>query len=119
MQKTFKTIDEQITILQSKGMIIDDVNHVRSVLLRENYFFINGYRHLFLKSEVDRSFIAGTNFRELHALFHFDRQIRNIVFKNVLIIENNIKSIFSYQLSKKYGFREKEPFLFVSKFVFQ
>ena len=30
------------------------------------------------------------------------------MFKNILIIENNIKSIISYQLSKKYGFKEKE-----------
>ena len=41
-------------------------------------------------------------------MFNFDRQFRNIIFKNILIIENNIKSIFSYQLSKKYGFREEE-----------
>ena len=107
MQKTFKTLDEQITILQSKGMIIEDVETAREVLLRENYFFINGYRHLFLKSSHDRVFLPGMRFRELHALFYFDRQIRNIVFKNILIIENNIKSIFSYQISKKYGYQEK------------
>ena len=41
-------------------------------------------------------------------MFNFDRQIRNIVFKNLLIVENNIKSVFSYQLSKKYGYRERE-----------
>lgn len=38
----------------------------------------------------------------------FDRYFRNIIFKNLLIIENNLKSIVSYQLSKKYGYREKE-----------
>lgn len=37
----------------------------------------------------------------------FDRELRNILFKNLLIIENNIKSIMSYKLSVKYGYKEK------------
>ena len=106
--KVFKTIQEQIGILESKGLIIDDYLFTEDILIRENYFFISGYRHLFLKSPKDRNFIKGTTFRELYALFNFDRQVRNIVFKNLLIIENNLKSIISYQLSKKYGFREKD-----------
>lgn len=106
--KVFRTIQEQISILESKGLIIDDYLFTEDILIRENYFFISGYRHLFLKSPKDRNFINGTTFRELYALFNFDRQVRNIVFKNLLIIENNLKSIISYQLSKKYGFREKD-----------
>ena len=106
--KVFRTIQEQISILESKGLIIDDYLFTEDILIRENYFFISGYRHLFLKSPKDRNFIKGTTFRELYALFNFDRQVRNIVFKNLLIIENNLKSIISYQLSKKYGFREKD-----------
>ena len=106
--KVFKTIQEQISILESKGLIIDDYLFTEDILIRENYFFISGYRHLFLKSPKDRNFIKGTTFSELYALFNFDRQVRNIVFKNLLIIENNLKSIISYQLSKKYGFREKD-----------
>lgn len=105
--KSFKTLDEQIDILRDKGLVIDDVDYAKDILLRENYFFLSGYRQLFLKTPRDRMFIPNTNFRELYAMFNFDRQIRNIIFKNLLIIENNLKSIFSYQLSKKYGYREK------------
>lgn len=105
--KTFKTIDEQIDILLNKGLTIDNIDYAKDVLLRENYFFLMGYRHLFLKSERDRTFLPGTNFREIYAMFNFDRQMRNIIFKNILIVENNAKSIFSYQLSKKYGIKEK------------
>lgn len=107
MIKTFKTIDEQIDILKSKGLGISDYAYAKDVLLRENYFFISGYRHVFLKSPKDRMFSGGTDFKELYAMFNFDRQIRNIFFKNILIVENNAKSIFSYQLSKKYGIKEK------------
>ena len=47
MNKTFKTLDEQVDILKNKGLIIDDVERAKEILLRENYFFISGYRHLF------------------------------------------------------------------------
>ena len=108
MNKIFKNLDEQIEILKSRNLIINDEEKVKDILLRENYFFINGYRHMFLDSEKGKNFLDGTTFEELYATFIFDRNIRNIMFKHLLIIENNIKSIISYQLSKKYGFKEKD-----------
>ena len=108
MEKVFKTLDEQIEILKGKGLVIDDIEYARNIILRENYFFLMGYRHLFYKSDGSKTFRDDTNFRELYALFTFDRQLRNIIFKNVLIIENNCKSIFSYVLSHKYGYKEND-----------
>lgn len=114
-KKTFKSLDEQIDIFESKGLVVDDRDFAKEVLLRENYFFLNGYRHVFMKSKDKTRYIEGTKFEELYSLFLFDRRLRNILLKNILIVENNIKSIISYQLSKKYGYREKE-YLKVSNF---
>lgn len=108
MEKIFKTINEQINILKDKGLIIEDESEAKEILLRENYFFLMGYRHLFMKSSKENKFIPGTTFYELYSLFNFDRNFRNIIFKNVLVIENQLKSVISYQLSKKYGYREKD-----------
>lgn len=108
MEKNFKTIEEQIEILKNKGLIIEEEEEAKEILLRENYFFLMGYRHAFMNSERDRRFIPGTTFKELYSLFLFDRSFRNIVFKNLLVIENQLKSVVSYQLSKKYGYREKD-----------
>lgn len=107
-KKIFKTLDEQISIFESKGLVVKNKKFAEEVLLRENYFFLNGYRHPFKKSMDIKTYIGGTTFEELYSLFLFDRRLRNILFKNILIIENNIKSIISYQLSKKYGYREKD-----------
>ncbi len=108
MIKDFKTISQQIEILKNKGLIIDDISMAEDVLLKENYFFLNGYRHLFMNSPSDRTFVTGATFNELYALFLFDRYSRNIFFKNLLIIENRLKSVISYQLSKKYGYKERD-----------
>lgn len=106
--KVFKTLDEQVEILRSKGLIIDDIDFAKDILLRENYFFISGYRHIFMTNSKENKFMPGTTFEELYAMFSFDRNMRNILFKHILIIENNIKSLISYELSKKYGFKEKD-----------
>ncbi len=108
MNKIFKTLDEQVLILENKGMIIEDVSATKEILLRENYFFISGYRTLFMKSLIDKSFVPGTSFRQLYGVFNFDRQVRNILFKNLLIIENNLKSFISYHLSRTYGIKEND-----------
>lgn len=108
MEKIFKTINEQVDILKNKGLIIEDEFETKELLLRENYFFIMGYRHLFMQTGNKSKFIPGTTFNEVYSLFEFDRNFRNIIFKNVLVIENQLKSIISYQLSKKYGYKEKD-----------
>lgn len=106
--KRFKNLDEQLEILRYKGLVIHDDEYARKILLRENYFFLNAYRFLFMKSTNDRRYIEGTTFEELYSLFLFDRQFRNIIFKYLLVIENNTKSIIAYQLSKKYGYKEND-----------
>ena len=107
IDKKFKNLEEQIEILKYKGMTITDEEYAKKILLRENYFFLSGYRYPLMRSMTDKHFLPGVTFEELYSLFLFDREIRNIFFKNLLIIENNLKSIFSYQLSKKYGYKEK------------
>lgn len=106
--KIFKNLDEQVSILRDRGLVIEDETKAKETLLRENYFFLSGYRHFFMDLKKPKNFIKGTTFDELYGVFNFDRHLRNIMFKNILIIENNIKSIISYQLSKKYGFMDKE-----------
>ena len=108
MEKLFKTLDEQIEIFRSKGLIVEDETFTKEVLLRENYFFINGYRMLLMNSYTDKTFVVGATFRELYGIFLFDRSFRNILFKNLMIIENQLKSVISYQLSMKYGYRDKD-----------
>lgn len=115
-KKIFRSLDEQIEILKSKGLVIDNEDNAKNILFRENYFFLNGYRHVFMKEDNKKQFIDNTSFEELYSLFWFDRQFRNIIFKNLLIVENNYKSIASYTLSKKFGYMEKD-YLKTSNFV--
>ena len=61
-KKIFKTIDEQIDILQARGLVVEDEDQAREVLFRENYFFLSGYRHMFTLPNSKNQFIPGTQF---------------------------------------------------------
>lgn len=104
--KMFKTVDEQIGILKSKGLIINNEEYAKKILLKENYFFISGYRYLFC--DENKKYRPGTTIEEIFSLFNFDRELRSIFLKSLFIIENHFKSVVSYQLSKKYGYKEDE-----------
>ena len=70
MEKNFKTIDEQIEILKEKNLIIEDEETAKEILLRENYFFLMGYRHVFMISSKERKFIPGTTFQKFTHYSH-------------------------------------------------
>ena len=88
--KIFKNLDEQIDILKSKGLVINNYDEAKNVLFKENYFFLSGYRHIFMKDSIENRFIEGTTFEELYSVFVFDRRIRNICFKNMVIVKKII-----------------------------
>ncbi|MCQ9628357.1 Abi family protein [Cetobacterium somerae] len=107
MQKEFKTYQEQIEILKSRGLKLKDETAAKEYLKRENYYnIINGYKDLFLKSDASpEMFQNNVYFEEIYSLYKFDRSFRNILMKKILIFENNFKSIIAYEFSNKYGYK--------------
>ena len=104
MEKTFKSYEEQIEILRSRGLLIENELETIKILRNENYYnIINGYKDLFLESGEVEKYKENSKFNELYALYKFDREIRNIFLKKILIFENNIKSVIAYNFSKNYG----------------
>ena len=112
-KKEFKTYEEQLNILIKKGLICD--NNSLEVLKRNNYYFlINRYKDCFtIPSSKPNMFKEGTKFDEIVALYHFDRDLRSVVLKYIIIIENTLKSIISHEFSKKYsyGYLDRTNFL--------
>lgn len=102
--KDFKTKEEQINILKTRGMSFDDEENAKKILLNNNYYnIINGYKDLFLDSTNRLSYKPGTKFEEIYALYEFDRQLRNIFLEYILKIENSMRSLIAYYFSQSYG----------------
>lgn len=101
--KQFKSYEEQIEILKSKGLIVDEKS--LNILKRNNYYFlINRYKDLFIKPNVKPNiFKEGTHFNEIVAVYNFERDLRIILLKYIITIENTLKSIISHEFAKNYG----------------
>lgn len=80
MDKPFKTIEEQVELLEARGVATDD--DTPEVLLREGYYsVVNGYKAPFIDKEKTESakddrYLPGTSFTDIYALFMFDRELR-------------------------------------------
>jgi len=101
MTKPFKTLDEQIAILQSRGMIVPDINKAKDYLLKYNYYNVVNCYSKFLISSPDQYYIGAT-FDEIRSIHTFDVEIKSILLKNILIVEGYFKSIVSHYFCKQY-----------------
>ncbi len=103
--KPFKTIDEQINILESRGMMVDH-DKAKDSLMRNGYYnVINGYKDFFL--EDDNKFIQGTRFYDLDTLFQVDKLLSKAFFSSSLDIERMFKTNLAYFLSEKFGEKKR------------
>ncbi|RGJ21333.1 Abi family protein [Coprococcus comes] len=111
-EKVFKTLDELVNLLIKRGIKIDnpsDYDYAKRVLEKNGYYnLINGYNKLFLLdapdvNNPDITYRANTTLYEIHALYQFDRVLRNIFFRYILEVEVNVKSLISYYFSEAHG----------------
>lgn len=107
MAKEFCSNNDQIRKLKARGMVIEHHSQVKRLLEYGNYFvIINGYKEPFIDKTyvgADEKYKRGTRFEEVYALYEFDRKLRALFLKNILIIENSVKSIIARVFSAKYG----------------
>lgn len=106
--KVFKTYDEQLNILKSRGIVMETSRQckiAKNIIQREGYYkLINGYKGLFIDAtELDETYLPGTTLEEIYALYSFDRSLREICMRYILHVETNIKALMSYTISSKYG----------------
>lgn len=102
--KPFKTLDEQIEILKSRNITINNVTFAKSVLNSLSYYtIINGYKNSFISIPGTDSFLEGTHFEDLYTLHIIDNGLSSIIFKNILYVERYLKTRISYLISEKYG----------------
>jgi len=105
MLRDFKTYEEQIEILESRGMIVPNKEEAIQFLERNSYYnVINAYKDIFLDKMVPvEKFKNGVTFDNVRALWSFDKYLRNELFRYIIIVERNIKSKLAHFISKRYG----------------
>ena len=103
--KEYKTNEELIDYLSSKGVVIADKEEALKKIERYTYYsIVNSYKSIF--KDKNNNYINDVSFDEIYALFEFDKNLKNIMLKFCLEIETVIKSAMANQISKVYGVKD-------------
>lgn len=98
--KEFKTIEEQIALLRSRGLKISDNTVAWDFLMRNNYYRVSGYSLTLRSHDV---FHKNASFQNIVDIYEFDHELRHILLQYIETIEVAVKSIYSYEFTKRYG----------------
>ncbi|MFM1539307.1 Abi family protein [Helcococcus bovis] len=105
--RPFKTFDEQINILKSRGLIINDIENAKIILSTSTYYeLINGYQNWFTTSKD--KYMPEISIEFLNEFYYFDHGFQNILFLHSVYVETSFKVCLSYVLAGKYGEHQKD-----------
>lgn len=112
--KEWKSYDEQVEILCSRGMIINDPEFAKKMLARIGYYRLSGYWYPFRKFKEDNTgraddFIDGTDFSNVVALYEFDRKLRLLALDAIERIELALQVEIAYLLGERDAFAHENP----------
>ena len=96
---------EQVQLLKSRGLIIDDEKLAVHTLTHINYYRFSAYIYPFLKDKENHLFKEKTSFQNILDIYNFDRELRLLLLDAIERIEVSIRTNIIYVLSLKY-----EPF---------
>lgn len=115
------TIDEQISLLESRGMKIDDKEKAKENLLDIGYYRLGFYWFPFEKSYPSKfrrnhMFKDGIEIDYAIKLYYFDFDLRNIFLRYISRIEVHFRTTFIYHISNTY---KSDPYWYVNPSVIE
>lgn len=100
--KPQKTLEEQIDILKSRKLYIEDDADAMRVLERSNYYRLRGY-YIHLQEKDSNDFKLGVSFTSISALHDFDNELRILLLKLLLDIEVVARARIAYTVAHAWG----------------
>ena len=115
--KKWKSIDQQLKILERRGMIVTNRSRAKEMLRRIGYYRLSGYSHPFRKQNKNypittkaqkstkqppllNGFVDYTYFSDVIDLYIFDKQLRILCIDAIERIEIAVRVDVSYHLGK-------------------
>ena len=115
------SFEEQLELLESRGLHIPDRDLALRHLSSISYYRLSAYWYPFLQrnaaGEVTGHFRPGTDFDQVVRLYEFDRHLRLLVMDAIERVEVHIRTLVTYHLGHQYGpFGYTDPANFHSGF---
>lgn len=103
--KPFKSVDDQIAILQDRGMEICDDEFARRALREIGYYRLSGYSYPYRAVQAETgllsdNFIEGTTIEKAVKLYRFDQELRAVTGLQLAKIEIVLRVMISHELGR-------------------
>lgn len=95
------SFEQQLALLEERGLAIGDRNAAAHALARVSYYRFSAYWHPF--KNADDSFKPGANFEAALSLYELDRHLRLQVMDAVERVEIALRTSITYTLAHAYG----------------
>ena len=99
--KLHKSLSEQVSRLQSRGLVINDTAKAEQLLFDLNYYRISGYLHDFKQPGLD-SYVPGLTIERIKRIYDFDRRFARLIMYALEDVEETLKSRFSYTITSRF-----------------
>lgn len=118
--KPFKTIDEQLDLLESRGLRILNREAAALYFLSNNYYsVVNGYKEILLDpdrcSQHSERYFKGACLEHIKLLHSFDTWLRMVTLNAILDVEERMKTAMVYAFCERHP--EPEAYLDPSSYV--
>lgn len=100
--KPATTYEQQIVLLEGRGMQVADKTSAESSLRHLNYYRLQTYAYPF-KGLDGITFRQGTSFEQVIQLYDFDQKLRGLILASIKIIEVSVRSRFAYIVGHRLG----------------
>jgi len=103
--KPFRSYADQVSILESRGMHVEDRDRAERQLRTLNYYRLSGYWHSMRKIDPTTkrsldSFRPGATFDLVVKLYEFDEQLRAAIFAELAPVELAVRALIGHHLGK-------------------
>lgn len=95
-----KTFKEQIQILKSRNLTIDNDEEAICILKKINYYRLSAYM---LTHKTKDGIYDGISIQDVYSLYQFDKELRNLILPMLENIEIAFRAHISYLIAHKYG----------------
>lgn len=106
--KPWLSTEQQIELMQSRGLIISDIQAAETSLKKFGYYRLSGYSYVlresyFISKEENKlnSFKKGASFDYVIQLYEFDKRLRLLLLDAIERIEISLRSSISYHLGQR------------------
>ncbi|MDV0447065.1 hypothetical protein MsAg5_09380 [Methanosarcinaceae archaeon Ag5] len=98
------SVKNQIINFKEKGLSFNDENLAERFLLNNSYYRLKNYTDFFQNSKAfDRYFLNNIFFEDILDIYHFDSELRSLIFNAIEKIEIALRNQIVYQYSITYG----------------